>query len=66
MKPYISPTFSLNEYDVDGDVNDTAIFLHFGDFRLKVAENMEQYQAFIDHLETIKTELSENYFQNNE
>lgn len=34
-------TFSVGSFDKDGDCTDTAIFLHFGDFRMRVGTYRE-------------------------
>lgn len=34
-------TFSVNEYDYEGDIFNTGIFLHFGNCRILVAKNPE-------------------------
>jgi len=55
-------TFSVNNYDNDGDVLDRGIFLHFGpDVRIKVARDVKEFQGFIDNLQEMKTEIEENY-----
>lgn len=55
-------TFSINEYDFEGDIVEKGIYLHFGHTKIKVADNMEEYEDFLINLYTIKTELLENKF----
>ena len=40
------PTFSVNEYDKDGDISESGIFLHFGIAKIKVAESVEEAVKF--------------------
>ena len=53
--------FSINDYDQDGDCHDSGIFLHFGDTRIKAANNMAEFEGFIEHLESMRDEIKENY-----
>lgn len=54
-------TFSVHNYDSDGDIQEPGIYLHFGDTRVKVAENLEEFGAFIQRLKDMSTEIEENY-----
>jgi len=54
-------TFSVNSYDWDGDIMDAGIFLHFGNVRIKVAETGLEFQEFINNLEQMRNEISDNY-----
>ena len=50
-------TFSINEYDRDGDCNEEAIFLHIGDHvRLRV-KNIEELTEFRDNINSIIEEI---------
>lgn len=53
-------TFSVDEYDRDGFCTE-GIFLHFGDVKVKVANNVDSFQTFIENLQKMKTEIIENY-----
>jgi hypothetical protein len=53
--------FSVHEYDKDGDVSEKGIFLHFGDTRIKIAETMQELADFIKRLESMTSEIKENY-----
>jgi len=50
-------TFSINEYDEDGDVVTEGIYLHFEDTRVLVAEGIDQYLGFLKRLNEMKDEL---------
>jgi hypothetical protein len=52
--------FSVNTYDHEGDAYDTGIFLHFGDTRIKVAENFKGFEDFLISLTAMKSEIGEN------
>lgn len=54
-------TFSVHEYDKDGDIADAGIFLHFGGTKIRVAKNMKEFEAFIERLKTMPEEIRENY-----
>ena len=53
-------TFSVNEYDRDGDVTEKGVFLHFGDTRVLVCDFVEEFPDVLQNIEDIKKEL-ENY-----
>lgn len=55
------PTFSVNSYDNDGDRTESGIYLNFGEVRIRVAENINEFSDFISHLEKIHVEIEENY-----
>ena len=54
--------FSVNEFDKDGDLIDEGIFLHFGDSRVKVAKDLQEYREFISELKNMEQEISEGYY----
>ncbi|MBW4460511.1 MAG: hypothetical protein KME47_09760 [Nodosilinea sp. WJT8-NPBG4] len=56
-----NPKFSINTYDSDGDIVTEGIFLHFGDTSIKIATDIEGYDAFIEHLQKVRGELVESY-----
>ena len=56
-----SPLFSINEYDKDGDICETGIFLHFGETRIKIAESVSDITEFINNIKNIQKEIVENY-----
>lgn len=59
-------TFSINEYDFEGDIVEKGIYLHFGHTKIKVANTIEEYAAFVNDLEEMKGEIYENeYFLRN-
>lgn len=59
MKPDI--TFSVNEYDRDGDCISVGVFLHFGDTKVKVANSVYDFPAIVQHIEAIRDEIQETY-----
>lgn len=54
-------TFSVNNYDKDGDVCDEGIFLHFGNTRIKVAQNAEEFKVVASTIQNIANEITENF-----
>jgi hypothetical protein len=54
-------SYSINDYDKDGDETEEGIYLHFGPVRIQVAENLIGFDQFIKHLQSIKSEIEENY-----
>ena len=53
-------TFSVNDYDADGDIVSDGIFLHFQSARIKVAKDITEYDDFIRHLESMRKEILAN------
>lgn len=51
--------FGVNEYDEYGDLVLRGIYLHFGDTRVKVADDMRGYEDFINKLIGMKAEIKE-------
>ncbi len=56
-------TFSVNEYDYDGDIMEKGIYLHFNNTKIKVADTIEEYKKLVDDLESIAEELDENNYR---
>lgn len=54
-------SFSVHDYDWEGDIHDKGIFLHFGKTRVKVAENLEEFKAVTEHINGMADEIAENY-----
>ena len=52
-------TFSVNEYDCDGDIVEEGIFLNFGDARILVAKNLEDYKEFCKTVSDMTDEISD-------
>lgn len=42
--------FSINHYLRDGSILEEGIYLHFGETRIRVAEDPNEFLEFIDHL----------------
>jgi hypothetical protein len=55
------PTFSINIHDRNGDIMDDGIFLYFGDAMIKVADDKDEFAAFVNHLKKIEDEIRENW-----
>ena len=58
---YEEPTFSLSDYDQDGDVVENGVFLNFDNTRIRVADDKEEFTRFIKHLQKIEKEIYDNY-----
>lgn len=52
--------FSVNEYDQDGDLNEYGIYLHFEGTRIKVADNIDEFDEVIEQLKKMRQEILEN------
>jgi hypothetical protein len=50
-------SYTVNEYDNDGDIIDTGIFLHFGDTRVKVAVTEKEFDEIVETMKHISEEL---------
>lgn len=61
VSEYVSVLFSINEYDRDGDLVATGIFLHFDNTRVKVADDLKSYGAFIQQLVDMKEEITDTW-----
>ena len=53
--------FSVHDYDQDGDIHTSGIFLHFGEVRIKVADNLEEFKAVAERISGMTNEIAENY-----
>ena len=53
--------FSINEFDRDGDLSEEGVYLHFGDSRVKVAKDLQDYRDFIAELQRMEKEIAEVY-----
>jgi hypothetical protein len=53
--------FSVNQYDRDGDITESGIFLHFGYLSLFAGNTLNEFKDVIKQLEGIAEELEENY-----
>jgi hypothetical protein len=52
-------SYSINDYDGDGNLYDKGIFLHFNDIRLKIAKDREELKKFFEAMENLKKHLLE-------
>ena len=53
--------FSVNSYDKDGELDGKGIFLHFGETRVYVAPNIEEFRKIIPHFESMIEEIETEY-----
>jgi len=53
--------FSVNDYDADGDVTGRGIYLHFGETRIKVSDNLKDFRDVADRIASMVDEIAENY-----
>lgn len=53
--------FSVNRYDRDGDIEETGIFLHFGDTIVKAADTFADFRTLPDAIYSMVDEIRENY-----
>jgi hypothetical protein len=58
---HIDVMASLHEYDYKGDVRKVGMFLHFGEVRVHVAQDLEGFRAFRKKLEDIEAEFVEHH-----
>jgi hypothetical protein len=53
--------FSVHDYDKDGDVISSGIFLHFGETRIKVADNLDEFKKVTERISGMVDEIRDNY-----
>lgn len=53
--------FSVHEYDADGDVVERGIYLHFGETRIKVSDNLKDFRDVADRIASMIDEIADNY-----
>lgn len=58
---HTTPGFSINRYDREGDDWELGIYLHYGDTSIKIAKNLDGFNAHIEHLKKVAHEIKENY-----
>lgn len=56
------PTYSIHSYDGDGNPYEEGIFLHFGDTRIKVAEDINEFNEFLKKLFNMRHEIRSDFF----
>ena len=54
------PMFSINSHDSDGDSFEEGIYLHFGETRIRVAENLPEFDRLLGTLARMRDEIEEN------
>lgn len=62
MKVY----YSINEFDSEGQVSEFGVFLHFGETRIRVAEDDEGFAAFSEDVKTTLSQIQHRLKQYNE
>ena len=53
--------FSLHSYDQDGDIKESGIFLHFGEVRIKVANDPQEFILVADRIKGMANEIIDQY-----
>lgn len=53
--------FSINSYDDDGDIYEDGAYLHFGETRVKVAENYIEFKEVVNRISSMQEEIEEMY-----
>lgn len=53
--------FSVNEFDIDGDLSEEGVYLHFGEAKVRVAKDLQDYKDFIAELQRMEKEVAEYY-----
>lgn len=55
-------TFSINEYDMDGDIAEMGVYLNFGNTKVKVADSKEDFCAtMVQCMTDMVNEIVDNY-----
>lgn len=54
-------TFSINEYDRDGDCTEKGVFLHFDNTRVKAADTIKDFADIVRHFEAMVAEIEQNH-----
>jgi hypothetical protein len=52
-------SFGVNLYDKDGDVVEEGIYLFFETTSIRVAEGVDEFKEFLNHLNSMVTEIEE-------
>lgn len=60
LSVYSDATFSVNQYDQDGDVVDECVLVHVGTTILRFSTT-KQLDDFVVQLQKISKEIKENY-----
>lgn len=53
--------FSVHTYDKDGDMEQDGIFLHFGEVRIRVADDLHGFTAVTERIASMAQEIADNY-----
>jgi hypothetical protein len=60
MSVYQNASFSVDQYDRDGDIVEEGVFVHLGATILQFS-GVKQLDGFIEKLKKISNEVKENY-----
>jgi hypothetical protein len=60
MSAYRNATFSVNQYDSDGDIVEECVLVHVGTTILRFT-SVAEVDVFIKQLEKISSEIKANY-----
>lgn len=53
-------SFSVNLHDEDGDIYEEGILVHLGNGVILTFKNMDEYNNFIDSMESMRGEIYDN------
>lgn len=54
-------TFSVNQYDHEGDVYEEGVYLHFDGGFIITLSSVDELDKMIENLQDIRNEIKENY-----
>lgn len=60
MSVYSEASFSVNQYDNDGDIVDECILVHMGNTILRFS-TVNQLDSFVQRLKSLSKEIKKNY-----
>lgn len=60
MSVYSEASFSVNQYDNDGDIVDECILVHMGNTILRFS-TVNQLDSFAERLKSLSKEIKKNY-----
>lgn len=63
--PTDTPPYSVNDYDSEGKTVEIGVFLHFDSARIKVADNLEEFEEFKRKLAQLTPEIRDAWDQVN-
>jgi hypothetical protein len=54
-------SFSIGDFDANGDVFEKGIYFHFGDTRIKMSDTLDELKELSVTIQEIVTEIEENW-----